>query len=230
MGEGPPPEIKPEEKPEEDKAQKYAAACHAMDEQSDEEVEKYLHKRWSKHPKWKHYAAACSDVEGGNGVASGDAGGEEGNNAAPVEMPTSGTEHYSRLSGEISKLRNELASERGKRVNAERYQRLTNLSVTHIVDPVEELATCGFGHMTDEQFNAHEGRIRERYQRNPTGLPWPVPDDKNAFQAEPTTGGAVTPALTAKQTAKAVERYERKKAAGEACDFGEILDEVRAGK
>lgn len=227
----------------------YAAACEAMDKHSDEDVEKYLHKRWSvsTHPRRRKYAAELAEgsANGNEGDGKkppeGSAGGAAGNDASTVTAPATSeikpeekveTEHYSRehYARELGHLRQEIAVERSKRVSAERYQRLGALSMQYAMELPEEMARCAPDKMTDEAFADHCNKvIREHYQRIPLGV-MPIPDDPAAYQAEPSTSAGKTEKYRRDTVLKAQSYCERRKAAGGDVDFGEVLDAIESGR
>jgi hypothetical protein len=85
--------------------------------------------------------------------------------------------------------------------------------------------------MNDAQFERHvEKTIREHYQRNPVGLPWASPADAQSTHRDASHPGNTPKETSQKDVDKAVERYQRKRAAGESCNFAETLEEVKAGR
>ena len=216
------------------RAKKYAAACDAMDAHSDEDVEKYLKSRkWNHKANFKKYGAEESaSIEGEENPKvpegevtnkTGDPSGDDSIKAKhlpAMEKPTE-KEPYSRLAARVAALESQ------KR-HIERYSRLQAKSGQFIMDPDDEIETTK--DMTDAQFDRHVNKtIPEHYQRNPVGLPWPVPENENDYQAEPSNGRAIQ-ALTPALAAKATERYQRARAEGKTVDYATILEEVKAGR
>ena len=213
-------------------AKKYAAACQHADKLSDEEMEKYLSKRWSNNPKWKKYGAAAS-IEGQANTPAGDmtheTGDPAGNGAAPPAEQLKPTQLYSRLASQVQDLQGRLTAEQAARKHIERYSRLQGLSAEFIMDPNDEMDLTA--EMSDAQFERHTSKtIREHYQRNPVGLPWASPPDAASTHRDPSHPGQKPRVTTEADAKKAIERYQRRKNAGEACTFESILEEVKAGK
>ena len=99
------------------------------------------------------------------------------------------------------------------------------------MDPDDEMAMVA--DMNDSQFERHIDRtIREHYQRNPVGLPWAAPAEAMSTGRDVShpDNAPVSKETSDKQARVAVERYQRKKAQGQPCDFAEILEEVKAGR
>ncbi|MGO9108534.1 MAG: hypothetical protein ACLP9L_04810 [Thermoguttaceae bacterium] len=239
---GAPAAKKPEELPaahaepdgdEGEKAKKYAAACSSADGMSDGEMEKYLSQRWKHSPKWKKYGAAESaSIEGGEKTPEGDvvqaSGDPQGSGAAPPAKELKPTQLYSRLESKVQELQGQLTQEQIARKRVERYSRLQGLSAEFIMDPEDEMTLTE--DMSDEQFERHvEKTVREHYQRNPVGLPWASPPDAATTHRDPSHPGHKPKETTQKDVDCAVEKYQRKRAAGESCDFAAILEEVKAG-
>jgi hypothetical protein len=213
-------------------AKKYAAACREADGLSDAEMEKYLSQRWKNNAKWKKYAAGTVQgqpertPEGDVVQATGD---PQGSGAAPPAKELKPTQLYSRLAGEVQALKGELAAEQAARRKVERYSRLQGLSAEFIMDADDEMELTA--EMNDAQFERHvEKTIREHYQRNPVGLPWASPADAQSTHRDASHPGNTPKETSQKDVDKAVERYQRKRAAGESCNFAETLEEVKAGR
>ena len=112
----------------------------------------------------------------------------------------------------------ELASARGEQTKAIRYQRLSALQNEGIlVNPDEEIADCMS--MTDEQFAAHENRIRSKYARSRTSLPGtkPVAQKPSVSPSDPER------AQYAKQARDRVEKYRKE---GKEVPYKTALKEV----
>jgi len=234
----PPAEKPPEELPkpngdQDEASKKYSAACQHADGMNDEEMEKYLSNRWRDNPKWKKYGAAESaSIEPEaktppKGEVTNKTGDPAGDGAAPPAEQLKPTQLYSRLQSEVQTLKGELAAERNERRKIERYSRLQGLSGEYIMDADEELATTA--KMDDEQFERHISKtVREHYQRNPVGLPWAAPTKGKS--ADPSHPGNVVKPTSQKDVDKAVEKYQRKRAAGESVDFEQCLEDAKAGR
>lgn len=119
----------------------------------------------------KPYAAATGDVDGKANEGQPATAEVENKAANPAAKPVEGDvdngtgdaggwEKYAK--GEIAKLRGELDAERHKRVNAERYGRLSELRVHRAFDLDEEAAASTAEVMSDQQFERHYTTL-ERY-------------------------------------------------------------------
>ena len=138
-----------------------------------------------------------------------------------------GTEKFSK---QFKQLQNELNVERGKRVDAERLQALTNLRWQgYAIDPEKVLNICRYGKMDDEQFTAHIEFIEENVKHCPVEVG--LPTFAEAINGAPGPGrkaGAEQYSMASSE--KAMQICNRMVDKGERPDYAEILADVKAGK
>lgn len=142
------------------------------------------------------------------------------------------TVKYSKIFHEVSALRTRLDAteraldkERSLRINAERFAKLNDLANTHEVDAAEELERCGYGKMSDAQFDAHAKLISEKYARRiPTGTAF-LPTSFN--QPPPKAEKEKYSEKHAEQALQACLRMRRE---GKAPNYMDVLDRVSKGE
>jgi len=217
----------------------------AMDAMSDEELEDYVRVR-----KIGRYAVegSADDETSGTPPSTG---------SAEVQTETLGTgtveeqKQYSKnqednimaaklgqkghqlqgMQAQIATLQQELDTERGKRVDAERYALLSERRQHHAFDLDEAVERCRYGKMNDEQFKYKLEDIDTNYRKIPIG------------EQLPTHGRGIDAATRrATQPAEGVEKYAKQDSEkatkmcldaasrGEKLSFEAALDSVRESR
>ncbi len=229
---------------------KYAADEAYMDdmEMDDDEFEEYARQRKGRR-KAKYEASGTADETSGAALSSTpsvepDNPGPSGAGSADESGKGEGTGEYQggdseevvkfrKQSDDVLKLRKELDVERGKRVTAERYTRLSSLSEVYALDADDEIKSCAYGRMSDQQFDEHTDRITVRYQRRPMAhvLPTHTPGSSAAAaQAPDRPGNAQAQEKYAKDASdKALTICMKRRAAGDEIPYGEVLAGVKNG-
>jgi hypothetical protein len=171
---------------------------------------------------------AAGEPDGGEGsepAAPSDSDSDGDEDEKPRQYRRSGNDSrvdykkaHDELQTKYQRLEAELTAARQEQTKAVRYQKLTALQNEGIlVNPDEEIADC-LG-MTEEQFAAHESRIRSKYARSRTSLPGtkPVAQKPAVSPSDPER------AQLAKQARERVEKYRKD---GKNVDYKKALQEV----
>jgi hypothetical protein len=143
---------------------------------------------------------------------------------------------YARMEHEIQKANQKAAealamaeAEKGKRVDLERYQRLSLLRQSHAFELEEEFETVRYGKASDDQFDAHCKRIGKNYTRIPIGQTLPIPEGTPPADTQP--GGAAARERYSKAAVdKAVAWCKSERMAGREVDFAQALKRAEAGE
>lgn len=134
------------------------------------------------------------------------------------------------IEAENGKLKKALEAEQARRVETERYARLTALGREHLLDPKEELDLCRYGKMSDPEFARHEERIRKHYQRVPVDTVLPT-FDAAILDAPDRVGAAADRQKYSKALAeRAAAETLRRRESGEKVSYEAVLDELSRGK
>jgi hypothetical protein len=140
---------------------------------------------------------------------------------------------FRKESDDVLKLRKELDEERGKRVDAERYTRLSALSEMFALDPDDEITSCAHDRMSEQQFDEHTVRIRERYQRRPIAhvLPTHTPGGAVAAARAPERPGSerAREDYQKQDSDKAFTICTQRRAKGDDTPYATILAGVKDG-
>lgn len=137
-----------------------------------------------------------------------------------------------RLREENSKLQTVLFGEQKQRVNAERYQLLSDKRQRFAFDIEKEAERCKYarGGMTDKQFDIHMQSIEENYRPIPIGSHYLPTHGTGATDPN----GAKAPAGREKynkdRSEKAFAICERKRLSGESVDYLAVLEGLESGE
>lgn len=151
-------------------------------------------------------------------------------------------EHYSRagvptlqqlvervqaLENQLQQATTDLAGEREKRVNAERYSRLNGLMAEGVlIEPRKEMERLCYSKATDEQFDHALGFLLEHATRVPLNLMPPVFDAPGTASV---TGGNKEK-YSREQAERATKLTLERRGRGEDVTFEQVLSDVVAGK
>jgi hypothetical protein len=155
--------------------------------------------------------------------------------AVPADEDDDKKENYAALRREVIELKRQVVSqrealdtERGQRVDAERYSQLAVLGSRFALDLDEEAEACRYGRMSDDQFNEHLDRIQRHYRPSMAHTRIPTLDTPRGSAKVPATGDSKK--YSKAQSDKAREFCERKAAAGERVDYASVLERVKSGQ
>lgn len=171
-------------------------------------------------------------------------------NAAPPEPTTTtpappppaatgegglGAVKYSRLEAELAELRRQTQearqiaeAERGKRIDVERYARLTEKRRVKAFDIDAEHERCRYSKMNDAQFDAHLALIDANYRDIPIDTSLPIPD---GTAKQPPAPAAPVKERYSKEVIDKATRYAKRLAmSGQSVDYAEVLEKAAAGQ
>jgi len=139
-------------------------------------------------------------------------------------------ERVQSLDEQLKTAQGELATEREKRVNAERYSRLNGLLAEGVlIEPQKELDRLCYSKASDEQFEANIGFLIEHATRVPLNLMAPVFD--TVAPTSPDSGSRGAKERYSKDAAeKATKLTLERRGRGEQVTYEQILADVVAGK
>lgn len=143
---------------------------------------------------------------------------------------------YARMEAQLARAERQAAealemarTEQGKRIDVERYQRLTLLRESHAFDLDEEFETVKYGKASDEEFERHCQRIQKNYTKIPIGQSLPIPEGTPPADTQP--GGSGVRERYAKEAVdKAVAWCKSERLAGRNPDYAQALQKAQAGE
>ncbi len=134
------------------------------------------------------------------------------------------------LRTENKALRDQLESERGRRVDTERYSALAECRRTRLFDLPSEFEMLRYGRASDDQFKAHVERINSNYREIPLDVTLPVPD-LPAGVSPSRPGGAANKEKYSKEVSdKALRICKTRSMRGEDVSYEEVLEQVATGR
>jgi hypothetical protein len=144
---------------------------------------------------------------------------------------------YSRMASELDQMRHkvaameaQLAEERGKRVDVERYTALAERRRTRLFDIDSEFDRCKYSKMNDQAFNAHLDLIDQNYREIPLDQAVPTFDMPAAMTPSRPGGKAEQLKYSKEASDRALSIAKQKLASGEKVTFEGILEDVLSGK
>lgn len=247
--------------------QDYAAYEHC-DKMDDDEFEKYnagyegYKKQRSGRRRSKYEAAGSADGKSvdkpaqggadydapgpmGDGDADDDA--QTGTNAAGEYQDATPPKKYSRSENDrqldevrqkLDATEKKLVVERGQRIDAERYTKLSDMRYRYAFDVDEEVERTKYGRMSDTQFDDHVASMEKNYRGIPLGHF--IPTHTDTRNSNGSSNVAVTNAGPSGQFAR--EKYSKEDSErakhicevragrGETPDYELVLADIQAGK
>jgi len=162
--------------------------------------------------------------------------------AAPPAPPPAEDDNlpmkYSRLASQVTglqdtvqSLRTQLDTERGKRIDTERYAGLVEARRTRQFDLDAEFEICRYARMPkDEAYRGHLDRIYANYRPIPVDTELPVFDGPGARSADRPGAAAEKQRYSKEAADKALQICKAKMRKGEKASYEEVLEQVADGK
>jgi len=231
---------------------------YAADDMDDDEFEEYAKQRRSRRAnKKKHYESGSADADGsdkpteatvepddpgpkGNGTVSDEpdeAAGSYQKATPPAKFSRDQAEEQRevvKLRDDVGELRKQLDTERGARVDAERYSALSERRPYYALDLKAEVERCRYSKMTADQFDEHLESIEDNYRKIPFGHGLPTHthgSDAAAAGASDRPGSSFARTKYSKEHSEQARKIcEAKAASGEIVDYETVLESLQRGE
>lgn len=198
----------------------------------------------AKEPEKKDYAAGGSadgtdvhkpaessvDTASANRSAAAGTAGQDGGTSSEPYARTGEIERYRR---EMSDLRKELETERGARVNSERYSRLQALRMGCAFDVDQAFELVKYGRASDEQFQQQIELIKGSARAIPIGSDYLPTEDHRAVEGSRERGGGQRQQLGKYSRAHSDQAFricEERAKCGKSADYVAVVQAIAEGR